>query len=107
MKMKLITRISAAFAALVLSVSVAVPSTAATGYRGDTNNNCRAYIDGSNAWTNCFGATATKTMRTKAWCTAQPTRYGRWVEVRKGTHINYISPVGCTFNVHTATTHAQ
>lgn len=77
---------------------------AAEGYRGDKVNGCQAYIQGTAAWTNCASTTKAGQLATKAWCTAQPTRTGKWLGVSKGAYISGGSWVECTFNVHSGQT---
>lgn len=93
--------VTVAISALMLG-TWASAANAADGYRGTTVHGCTSYISGSNAWTNCFSTDAAGSVRTKAWCTAQPTRYGNWTYLSSGSSAYPVSNVGCTFNVYTA-----
>lgn len=75
---------------------------AGEGYRGGRVNGCQGYISGRQAWTNCIGATATGSVATKVWCTAEPTHVSSWVHITRGSTAYNIAKTTCSFNVHTA-----
>lgn len=97
-------RIGAAVLALALGFGLAGPAFADSGYRGTKVNGCQAYIEGSNAWTNCSNTAKDGQVATKAWCTAQPTRTSSWSLITKNSTATGLAHVGCTFNVHTGQT---
>ncbi|MBC3186802.1 hypothetical protein H7347_09530 [Corynebacterium sp. zg-331] len=98
-------KMSSALLAVATAAAFLAPTAyAAQGYRGNKVNGCQAYIDGSDAWTNCRPSTKSGQLATKVWCTAQPTRVSDWAYVGNGSNVSSIAKVGCTFNVHSGQT---
>lgn len=97
----------AAVLTLGLGFGIGGISYAGDGYRGNTVNGCRAYIQGRDAWTNCMPAKKTAPVSTKTWCTAQPIKYGAWQTVGKGKTVYNVSKARCVFSAHFAQTLVQ